>query len=96
MHKVAVVAAAIAFGSAAISTDGLARGGGGGGGMGAGHGGDGFGGGHFGRRFADGGAFHRFAGLLLAAWVLPVLTVGELGMQIPAAATTLPPQDPDA
>jgi hypothetical protein len=62
MHKVAVVAAAIAFGSAAISTDALARGGGGGGGMGAGHGGDGFGGGHFGRRFADGGAFHRFAG----------------------------------
>jgi hypothetical protein len=47
MHKIAFVVAAIALGSAAVSADALARGGGGGhgaGGIGVGHMGGGFGG----------------------------------------------------
>ena len=52
LHRIALVAIAIVLGSAAITTDAVARGGGGGGGhggaMGGGHFGGGIGGGHIG------------------------------------------------
>jgi hypothetical protein len=64
MSKIAIVVAAVALGSTAISMDALARGGGHGGGGGGGHGGGG-GGGHFGggggAHFGGGGGA-RFGG----------------------------------
>ena len=52
LHRIAIIVAAIAVGSAGIATDAFARGGGGGGhfggGMGGGHFGGAMGGGHFG------------------------------------------------
>ena len=66
LHKIAMVALAIAAGSAGITTDALARGGGGGhgGGFGGGHMGAGFGGGHMGAGFGGGRGFagSHFAG----------------------------------
>jgi hypothetical protein len=60
-HKIALVVAAIAVGSAGISADALARGGGGGGG--GGHGGGGFGGGgHIGGGFGGGHIAGGFSG----------------------------------
>jgi hypothetical protein len=72
LHKVAIIVAALAVGSAGIATDAFARGGGGGGGghggggggghfggggMGGGHFGGGMGGGHFGGGGVGGGHF---------------------------------------
>jgi hypothetical protein len=57
MHKMAFIIAAIALGSAAVSADALARGGGGG------HGAGGIGGGHMGGGFGGAGEFEGVPGL---------------------------------
>src|SRR5882724_3140499 len=65
LHKIAIVLAAIAVGSAGISADALARGVGGGhtgGGFGGGHMGGGFGGGHTGGGFSGGHIGRGFGG----------------------------------
>src|SRR5882724_11860731 len=66
LHKIAIVLAAIAVGSAGISADALARGVGGGGhtggGFGGGHMGGGFGGGHMGGGFSGGHIGGGFGG----------------------------------
>ena len=59
MHKIAFIIAAVALGSAAVSTDALARSGGGGGGHGAG----GIGGGHMGGGFGGAVEFDGVPGL---------------------------------
>ena len=67
LHKIAMLAVAIAVGSAGIATDAWARGGGGGhGGGGGGHFGGGMGGGHFGGAMGGGhlGAGAHFGGAL--------------------------------
>jgi hypothetical protein len=61
LHKITILAAAIALGSASMATEALARGGGGG--FGGGHfGGGGFGGAHFGAGGLGGGHFGGFGG----------------------------------
>jgi opacity protein-like surface antigen len=57
MHKLAIIVAAIALGSAAVSADALARGGGGG------HGAGEIGGGHMGGGFGGAGEFDGVPGL---------------------------------
>ena len=71
LHKIAMLAVAIAVGSAGIATDAWARGGGGGGGGGGGHFGGG-GGGHFGGGMGGG---HLGAGAHLGG----ALGAGHLG-----------------
>src|SRR5215467_661957 len=72
LHRIAIMVAAIAVGSAGIATDALARGGNGGGG-GGGHFGGGMGGGHFGRM--GGGHF----GGAMSEGYLGGIGVGHLG-----------------
>lgn len=91
LHKIAMVAVAIAVGSAGIATDAWARGGGGGhGGGGGGHFGGGMGGGHFGGgmggdTWAGWVVATSVAGWAADVWVPARTSVGRWALDISAA-----------